>query len=466
MNPNRGNLKQNMNGASRNSKSDTGTNLDGKYGLFGNPASIQSARGTGPSGRQRQQQQPQNQQQTIPQMNMGNSGTVMFANSALTDRNGQTVKPGDLSQGMDLPYDIQDKIKNWREKKLQKDQSRGLFPPFPQQSSMNTTPSYESIDQFQKNVFPQSQTNQYQQIRLQQQPLQQQQQQQPLQQQQPFQQQPFQQPLQQQAPLAVQQETVFEETSQSSDESSTKQTAVPSIFDAGMQEIMNRQIEFQVNKILDQLKKERPELTNQADIMTVVNQKIRKSEDMIQQMHVRNQRLSESVEQMNVKVKAVQSNVDQVKNQSGGTSLTEETMRSWVQFFLGEQLGLLKTDMNDVMNTKLEYLNTAMKTQEANTNVIDIKLQNTLQDMWESTFFVFGTVLTEVALYKESNKNSEEIRNCAVGEKLLLTYPILKFGEDRWMKVRNVDPLTAEITQAFVPVFLKSNVYVGNFHIV
>jgi hypothetical protein len=448
MNQNRGNLKQNMNGASRNSKSDTGTNLDGKFGLFINPPSIQSARGTGPSVRQRQQPQPQNQQQTMPQMNMGNSGILMFANSAFADRNGQIVKPGDLSQGMDLPIYIQDKIKIWKENKLQKDKSRGSFPPSVHQSQ-------ESADQIESQAPLNVQANQYQQIRLLQQPVQQQQQQQ----QQLF----HQQPLQQSS--SIQQETVFEESPQSIDELSTKQN-VPSIFDSGTQEIMNRQIEFQVNKILDQLKKERPELTNQADVMTIVNQKIRKSEDMIQQMHVRNQRLSESVEQMNVKVKAVQSNVDQVKNQPGGTSLTEETMRSWVQFFLGEQLGLLKTDLNEVMNTKLEYLNTAIKTQEANTNVIDIKLQNTLQDMWESTFFVFGTVLKEVALYKESNKNSEEVRNCSVGEKLLLTYPILKFGDDRWMKVRIVDSLTAEIGQAFVPVLLKSNVYVGNFHIV
>ena len=229
---------------------------------------------------------------------------------------------------------------------------------------------------------------------------------------------------------------------------------------------MNRQIEYQVTKILDQLKKERPELTNQADVMTLVNQKVRKFEDSIQQINVLNQRLRDSVDQMSVKVNAVQSNIDQVKNQSGGTMLTEETMRSWVQFFLGEQIGLLKTEMGDVMDTKLSPVRTAIKTQEANTHVIDVKLQNTLQDMWESTCFVYGTVLSEVNLYSNSDQDSSQLRKCAVGEKLLLEYPIIQYDDDRWMKVKLVDSITAELKHAFVPVFVKSKAYVGNFCLV
>ena len=198
----------------------------------------------------------------------------------------------------------------------------------------------------------------------------------------------------------------------------------------------------------------------------VENQKVRKFEDNIQQMNVSNQRLRDSVDQMSVKVNAVQSNIDQVKNQSGGTALTEETMRSWVQFFLGEQIGMLKTEMGVIMDTKLSSVKTAIKTQEANTHVIDVKLQNTLQEMWESTCFVYGFVINEVGLYTDANKDSTQLQKCAVGEKLLLEYPVIQFDDDRWMKVKMVDPITAELKHAFVPIFVKSKAYVGNFCLV
>jgi phage shock protein A len=254
------------------------------------------------------------------------------------------------------------------------------------------------------------------------------------------------------------------------------------------------------------LKKERPELVNQAEVMNIVNQKTRKFEDSLQQFNVREQRLRESVDQFHVTIKAVQTNIDAIKHESGGAGITEDVMRSWVSHFFNEQIGMLKkdiqTDFNNVTE-KIHYNNNEIqktlekmshnskesseeiqneftkvyeklasviknndfKTLEANLQLLEKKFQNTLQNIFESVTFVYGTVVEEVAIYEKSDKKAKEICKAQPGDKLLLCYPIFKDGNNRWMKTRTVDAESAQLAEGWVPVFFDDTVFVNSFHL-
>jgi hypothetical protein len=192
---------------------------------------------------------------------------------------------------------------------------------------------------------------------------------------------------------------------------------------------------------------------NQAEVMSAVNAKTQKFSESMQQMNVLNQKLRDMVDSINVKLNAVQSNVERVTQQSGGPVLTEETMRSWTQFFVSEQLGFLKNDSH----LEIEGVNGKIA-------LLDSKFQETLQNLYESTCFVIGRVIEDgVAIYKDSNNQSEEINYCKCGDRLKLKYPVIHQGNDRWMKVQTVNPNTAELGIGFVPIYLQSIMYVGEF---
>ena len=42
---------------------------------------------------------------------------------------------------------------------------------------------------------------------------------------------------------------------------------------------------------------------------------------------------------------------------------------------------------------------------------------------------------------------------------LILFYPIIKEGDERWMKVRKVDPESAQLVEGWVSIFLKDVIW-------
>lgn len=242
--------------------------------------------------------------------------------------------------------------------------------------------------------------------------------------------------------------------------------AAATLFTDSAQEVIKMQVEYEVTRCLDRLKKERPELINQSEVMNLINQKTRKLEESLQQYNIREQRLRDSVDQLGVSVKAVQSNVDRVNNESGGSVLTEESMRSWVPFFFNEQMTLVKAELRGEMakvEGKIGPAVAPLKTLESAQRLLDAKFQNTLQNIFEAVCFVYGSVLEPVTLYEKPDVKSAEVRKAKVGEKLLLLYPIFRQGDDRWMKAKLVDPETAQLSEAWVPIYVDDTIYVGHF---
>ena len=249
-------------------------------------------------------------------------------------------------------------------------------------------------------------------------------------------------------------------------------TALQSLFDTTGQEILKGMVDVEVKKILDQLKKERPELLTQTDLMNQINLKNRKIEDSLQQFNIHNQRLKDTVDQLSISIKAVQSNIDHVKHESGGSGLTEEVMRSWVLHFFTEQIGNLKKDFQEEFYKTNEKINqfggvksNELKIVENNLKLLETKFQNTLQNIFESFCFVYATAVEKVSIYTFQDVKSTVINTINPGEEILLNYPILKDDNNRWMKARIVDRESAQLTEGYIPIFLNNVVLLNNFHL-
>jgi hypothetical protein len=395
-----------------------------------------------------------------PPLNTGSSGTMITS----PDKPSITVKPtSNISQSIALPPDIQDKINRWREKRLKQDQPTKTTPPI-QQTRPSTSPiqlsqvrgrlDNKSVIQppptlfvtDDMNNFISEEDDQHVQDEVENSTSN----------------------LSGVSSLTPQQLTVPQPLQLTSSQTLPQQTQLKSIslFDPQQQEIMRGQVEFEVKRVLDQLKKERPELTNQADIMNTVNQKTRIFEESLQQFNVREQRLRDMVDQMNVTIKAVQSNVDNTKAENGGQFVTEDVMKSWVSFFLGEQMANIKTELrSDIvrLNEKTTQQSSDLKTLETTVHLLETKLQNTLQTIFESVLSVRGSVLNQVSSYESTNVDSSVRNTYNTGDELVIMYPIVKIGEDRWMKVKTVDSTTAQLSEAWIPVLLNQVPLVGNF---
>lgn len=389
----------------------------------------------------------------MPPLNTGASGTMIISPEKPTIM----VNPTSISQSISLPPDIQEKINRWRENRSKNDTSNASHgtlldqnPKTQQQqtfrlssnnpmqmtqmrgrlikSSVSTTPPstlVTDVNSFIAEEDEESQPNESEEF----------------------------------------QPNESEEFKKESTKFSVKNI---SLFDPQQQEIMRGQIEFEVKRVLDQLKKERPELTNQADIVNTVNQKTRVFEESLQQFNVREQRLRDMVDQMNVTIKAVQSNVDNTKYENGGQFITENVMKSWVSFFLSEQIANVKTELrSDIvrLNEKTTQHTSDLNTLETTLQLLETKLQNTLQTIFESILAVRASVLGPVSSYETTNTESKSVRSYTQGEELVLLYPIVKVGDDRWMKVKSVDPVSAQLSESWVPVLLNKVPLVGDFNL-
>ena len=92
-------------------------------------------------------------------------------------------------------------------------------------------------------------------------------------------------------------------------------------------------------------------------------------------------------------------------------------------------------------------------------------MKNTVQSIFETTCFTYGKVTSPVLIYEKPTVSSEVIGNGEIGEKLLLMYPVSKQQNDRWMKVRKIDPESAQLAEGWVPVFLNDVVNIDSFHV-
>lgn len=423
-----------------------------------------------------------------PPLNTGGNATVMNMNFSDADPTPVQVQPGTLSQSISLPADIQDKINRWREKRQQKEKQNTAQQPSAGVDHYTDTQGNRFFSNGEETeevkpkaayhappgrqiVPPQVKSQQIfrQQVR----------------------------PINPPhgigksiesfvSPPPIIDALPLSDNVNSGSSSSTIQVSVPvssvrsqqppassNLFDTSNQEIMRGQVEFEVKRVLDQLKKERPELVNQAEVMNIVNQKTRKFEESLQQFNVREQRLRDLVDQMNVTVKAVQSNVDHTKTENGGQFLTEEVMRSWVSFFFSEQIAVVKNELHtDMSRITDKWTSTStqrsmeLKTMENNLRLLETKFKMTLQSVFESIYFAYGTVLGEVALYERPDTKAKEVSRCQPNDRLMVTYPIFKTGNDRWMKVRTINSETAQLGDAWVPVLMNHVPYVGNFKLV
>lgn len=464
------------------------------------------------SRRQQRLQKFKNANPTPP-LNTGVNATMMNVNQdADSDPTPVKVQPGNLSQSISLPADIQEKINKWRETRQQKEKQNASRQPStgvgqytdakgnsffsngsensesdevrnikPKVVDVNRAPTIQHVSQSpppsktQPQVSHDSTNVSLNHPRQQVRPVITTTDQPPV-----LSALPFSQSGNYAPPSSSIIQASFPVSSISSTTSispTTPALSQPSsnIFDASNQEIMRGQVEFEVKRVLDQLKKERPELVNQAEVMNIVNQKTRKFEESLQQFNVREQRLRDLVDQMNVTIKAVQSNVDHTKTENGGQFLTEEVMRSWVSFFFGEQIAAVKNELHADMSRTIDKLTstststqrpTELKTMENNLRLLETKFQNTMQSIFEFVCFAYGTVLEEVALYESPETKSKEIIRCNPNDRLMVLYPILKSGNDRWMKVRTVNPETAQLGDAWVPILLNNVPHVGNFKLV
>ena len=258
-------------------------------------------------------------------------------------------------------------------------------------------------------------------------------------------------------------------------------TPLQNLFDTTGQEILKGMVETEVKKILDLLKKERPELVSQNDLVNQINQKHRKVEDLLQQFNIHNQRLKETVDQLVVSVKAVQSNIDHVKHERGGSGVTEEVMRSWVVHFFTEQIGNLKKDFQEEffkMNEKINSLAggnvgaISSKTSERlgvvenNIKLLETKFHNTLQNIFETVCFVYGTTVDKIPVYSLQSPNASVITTIGAGEDILLIYPILSDeNNNKWMKTRIVDHETAQLADGYVTLLWNQEIMINNFRL-
>lgn len=381
----------------------------------------------------------------VPPVNTGSSGTLITSAEKPT----VTVKPTNISQSISLPPDIQEKINRWREKRLKQDATTLSQDTSPEQTQQTPRTTHNPIQ-------PNSQMKMAAQVRAR---------------------------LVKGSSVTLPPPTMVvtdvsnfiseeeeEPQSNNNEQLAKEESKSPvkniSLFDPQQQEIMKGQVEFEVKRVLDQLKKERPELTSQADIVNAVNQKTRVFEESLQQFNVREQRLRDMVDQMNVTIKAVQSNVDNTKSENGGQFITENVMKSWVSFFLSEQMANIKTELrSDIvrLNEKTTQQTSDLKTLETTSRLMETKLQNTLQTIFESVLFVRASVLGPVSSYETTNTESKVVRSYTPGEELVLVYPIVKMGEDRWMKVKSVDSVSAQLSESWIPVLLKQVPLVGEF---
>jgi hypothetical protein len=397
-----------------------------------------------------------------PPLNTGASGTMITSPEKPTVK----VNPSSISQSISLPPDIQEKINRWRENRLKHEtpttnstQDSSLSFAGTQQQ-MIRTPLVQNQQQTARPVNNMVNSNN------------------------PIQMAQMRGRLVKSSPVASPppptmlvtdvsnfiSEEDEEPQPDETEEFTQNETHPPvkniSLFDPQQQEIMKGQVEFEVKRILDQLKKERPELTNQADIVNAVNQKTRVFEESLQQFNVREQRLRDMVDQMNVTIKAVQSNVDNTKSENGGQFITENVMKSWVSFFLSEQMANIKTELrSDIvrLNEKTTQQTSDINTLETTSRLLETKLQNTLQTIFESVLFVRASVLGPVSSYETTSTESKSVRSYVQGEELILVYPVVKMGEDRWMKVKSVDSVSAQLSESWVPVLLNQVPLVGDF---
>ena len=443
------------------------------------------------------------QQPIIPTLNKGSTATILLnnmSNNISTQNRGSVLQPGMLSGGNangshsigssnKLPADLQDKINKWREKRdlrQQHLQQQGQKINYPVQ--INYSKNYQQKqEQFEQNQLDESELEvlnddndlaydeQVEQEQVDEeatpvyksqllQPLPQPQQQLPQQLPQP---QPQPQPLPQN-PTAIPGK-IFQNKQTPPKPiipKDTSQLAPSSLFDATNQEILKGMIESEVKTLLDQLKKQRPELVNQAELMNMVNQKTRNFEDSLQQFNVKEQRLHDAVDQMQVTLRAIQHNIDSVTTESGGSGITEEVMRSWVMHFFNEQIGILKKDMQTDIQNVSERTNTAL----GSLKLLETKSENTLQNMFESSCFVYGKTTKQTLAYQSPDIESTVVLELEADKKILLCYPIISKQDkteqeksQRWMKMRTVDPNTAQLEEGWVPIVLGDIVMVSDF---
>lgn len=272
---------------------------------------------------------------------------------------------------------------------------------------------------------------------------------------------------------------------QSQDQNQTQTQNLPptdtsgSFFHPTNQEILKGIVANEVKVVLDQLKKERPELANQADVMNIVTQRTRKFEDSLQQFNVQVQRLRDTVDKNEISLKAVQTNIDTFKQGDGDAVLTEETMRSFVSHFYNDQIGHVKKEIQkDTQKLKetVTHLENNERKQRERLDDVTQSFQETLQKMYEDTCNIRGEVLEDVKVYETIHEKSDEksnssklpkpLRNYKSGEKVLLVGSAKPRGKDRWMKTRWVDCDTAQLHEGWVPVFINGKVNIGKFSLV
>lgn len=428
--------------------------------------------------------QNKSMQQGIQEKVSGNKNGIgsggMMANMMLNKSNQFTqeqIQPGVVAGKISLPPDAQEKMNKWREnrelrlRQSQQVQSNHLYPiqevmeSTEEQEQENEEDNGRNYDHSGGNSMVYQRDNNDHQNYVSPQP---------------FQPQTF--------PTSVKTSKQFQvappsqspsSLPSSSSSSSHSPSQSQSLFDATTQDILKTMVSHEVRQILDQLKKERPELVNQADIMNNLNQKTRAFEDKLQEFKIQEQRLFDKVENLAINVKAVQTNVDDVKQESGGAGITEEVMRSWVLHFFNEQIGVLKRDIQDDINKVSDKISNVgaggnvpgtltkdMRTIESNLKLLENKFQNTLQTIYESVLFVYGSVIeSEVNIYEKPDVQSNCITSVPRDTRLLLFYPITKDEKSKWMKVRLVDKDSAELCEGWVPVMYENTVFVANFEI-
>jgi hypothetical protein len=237
-------------------------------------------------------------------------------------------------------------------------------------------------------------------------------------------------------------------------------------------------------------------------------------EEKLQQLCIKDERVRDSFDQFNVALRSIQGDLMQLKVEKGGAVLTEPVMKSWVTNFFQEHLGSLRREMQtslDTMNEKIKIIIETLsqiienqtsgnvdvlgtnnnnshatsilvsslssqmnetiaavtgdlKNQEQTIKLLEHKFQNTLQGIYDSTCTVKGQILQETRYYETPSSKSAEQGLLSPGQELLFFYPIHEDGEDKWMKIRLVDADTAQLQEAWVPVYHNKQINVGNFH--
>lgn len=422
----------------------TTNNNNGALGFLGgagngNPGQMLGAR---VGARRKQRIEQLKAAATTQQLNNGNNATMLYS-SGLNKTTNQVQPGNNLNHQIKLPLDVQEKMNRWREKRegrqaaqqvttqvtTQQDENFEVEQETAQDENIQSIPVANAVMTQPRDATIRRSSDNVPAVMVSQPGV----------------------VLPQQSPAPV---------------------PPPSLFDSTNQEILKTMVSHEVKQVLDQLKKERPELLNQDEVMTNLNTKTRGFEDTLQQFNVKEQRLRETVDQLNITVKAVQTNIDNFKHETGGAGVTEEVMRSWVSHFFNEQVGVLKKDFQTEIGKLSDKVSASqsgavnsnsLKTIESNLKLLENKFQNTLQTIYESVAFVYGQVMEEVKVHEKPDSKSKTITKAAVGDRVMLYYPVVKDDNNRWMKVRTVDPESAQLADGYVPVFQNNVVYVGNF---